>query len=69
MPETYASHSEILNAVVEHDTDRACATLVRDFQESFGPVYEELLKRQRETGERPVRASNVAIRSVVVPRR
>lgn len=54
MPETHASHTEIWNAVVDGDTDRACATLVRDFQESFGPIYNELLRRHNEAGVEPV---------------
>jgi hypothetical protein len=54
MPETYASHSEIWTAVVEGDTDQACALLVSDFQESFGPIYNELLRRHEETHGPPL---------------
>lgn len=66
MPETFASHSEILRAVVDRDTDRACATLVRDFQESFGPIYNELLRRQQEAGRQPTARTNVTTPSVGV---
>ena len=53
MPETFESHSAILKAVVSRDVDRACATLVSDFQESFGPIYAELVRRQPEAGVLP----------------
>lgn len=48
MPETFESHSEIVRAVIDRDSERACATLVRDLQESFQPIYNELLKPQQE---------------------
>lgn len=42
MPETVESHSRIFDAVVARDADAACAALVQDFHESFGPIYAEL---------------------------